>query len=165
MDVQGNKTGIASYWDHLFVDLAGVYTQILSVSSQLFYAIIDIRFLIFFIQFYNVNLCPKNLRSANERLAPYKIASPWLDDHWPLSLLCELMGTAIHERSQTISVQKHTDHLQLYPSAYKFLLIFRGEQYQKIESTHFPMCQCRLKSRRDYETFKILSYAFHLSRE
>lgn len=38
------------------------------------------------------------------------------------------MGSALHEGSQALSVQKHTDHLQLHSSDHKLLLIFRGEQ-------------------------------------
>lgn len=37
------------------------------------------------------------------------------------------MGTAIHERSQTVSIQKYFDRIQFHSSANKRLSFYRGE--------------------------------------
>jgi hypothetical protein len=68
-----------------------------------------------------------SIRSAHEPLAFNQLARAGLDHPRALSLLRQLMGTALHEGSQTVSIQKHIDCLQLCASADQRVSLYRGE--------------------------------------
>lgn len=56
-----------------------------------------------------------------------QIARAGLDHSRTLPLLRQLVGTALHERPQTISIQKHIARLQFRASADQRVSVYRGE--------------------------------------
>jgi hypothetical protein len=101
MEIQNSTSALGKYWDVIFTDLAGLCdlkkAVIESVKKKKIFCIF--------------------IRSPDKPLALNQFTRARTVDHRTLPLLCQLMGTEIHERSQTIPIQKHFDCVQFYSSA------------------------------------------------
>lgn len=72
----------------------------------------------------------RSIRSSDKWLAFNQLTHTGLDDHRTLPVLCQLMGATLHERPQTIPIQKHSDRIQLRTSADQCVSLYWGEWWR-----------------------------------